>query len=208
MAPVKGFKDTIEWYDKNASAYAGSTKSHPRNARVFTSLLHGKKILDAGCGPGHDTNMFTQMGFEAIGVDVSVGLLTQAKQTYPNCTFVEGNFLSLSFEDETFDGVWSQASLLHFETGKEVRQALKEFYRVLKAKGVIYVAVKKQQGNTKTAVVTDSLSHADRFFQYFTEDELRNLLLETGFSVIKTELQEDSHGRNEVQWIIILGRKN
>jgi len=207
MKNVHGSQDTIDWYNKNAKLYSDSTFKNDQNSQLFTSLLPGKKILDAGCGPGHDTNMFFQMEYDAVGVDISEGLIAEAKHKYPNCIFVEGNLLTLPFKKNTFDGVWSQASLLHLETEMEVKRALKEFYRVLKSDGILYVYVKKQEGKEKTAVVSDSVSHHDRFFQYFSVIEIKDLFKTSGFSVLKTEVQEDRHGRNDVHWIMVIGRK-
>jgi len=70
---------------------------------------------------------------------LSKGLLKVARREFPHLTFVEGNFLSLPFENETFDAIWSNTSLLHLETINDVKQALSEFQRTLKSKGVLHI---------------------------------------------------------------------
>jgi len=45
-----------------------------------------------------------------------------ARTTYPEIKFVEGNFLNLPFADQSFDGIWAHASLLHLETVKAVEK--------------------------------------------------------------------------------------
>lgn len=209
MSAVKGFKDTIDWYNANAKTYFDVTavgQPH-KNVPVFLSYVSGNRILDAGCGAGHDSHFFGHMGYQVTGIDISDGLLIEARKKYPECAFVQGDLRKLPFKDGVFDGIWSQASLLHMETSEDIIQALQEFHRVLKHKGILYVYVKKQQTEEKTAVVTDSLSYHDRFFQYFTLDEMKELLGKTGFSVVQTDEQEDSHERKEVQWIMIIGKK-
>jgi ubiquinone/menaquinone biosynthesis C-methylase UbiE len=120
--------------------------------------------------------------------------------------------LDLPFDDASFDGVWSNTSLLHLETAEDVKRALGEIYRVLKKPGLLHVVVKAQTGANKTAVVSDKLSGHDRFFQYFTVDELSQLLTAAGFNIthIKeySETETIPHGRPEVKLIWCLAQKD
>lgn len=211
---VKGFKDTIEWYNQNAEQYAQTTlqTASPEEIDQFAKLLPDRaKVLDAGCGGGRDTDLLSKKGLKVIGLDLSSGLIKVGRKTFPELEFVEGNMLSLPFPDSDFDGVWSHASLLHLETAEEVTQALQEFNRVMKQTAVLHVLVKAQIGEFKTAVVTDTLSKHDRFFQYFTQPELQNLLKESGFNLISIEQYKETDrnpkGRPEVEWILALARK-
>lgn len=211
---IKGFRDTIDWYNQNADQYAQSTfqTTSPEEVDQFAKLMcKGAKILDAGCGSGRDTCLLSKKGFEVIGFDISSGLINVAHKTFPELKFIEGNMLSLPFSDSDFDGIWSNASLLHLETIEEVKKVLSEFNRVMKQAAVLHVLVKAQTGESKTAIVTDSLSKHDRFFQYFTEPELLSLLKESGFNLISIEQYKESDknstGRPEVEWILALARK-
>lgn len=211
---VKGFQDTIEWYNQNAGQYAQATFQTASSEEVdqFAKLLfEGAKVLDAGCGGGRDTDLLSKKGLKTVGLDLSSGLIKVARKTFPELEFVEGNMLSLPFPDSGFDGVWSHASLLHLETSDEVKKALQEFNRVVKQTAVLHVLVKAQTGESKTAVVTDSLSKHDRFFQYFTKSELQDLLKESGFEPISIEqykeIDRNPKGRPEVEWILALARK-
>lgn len=208
MSDIKGFLDTIDWYNKNAVNYAKTTTNHTQNVAIFTSYLSGKIILDAGCGAGHDTDMFDRLGYDTTGIDISTGLINEAKKRYPKSKFVIGDLLNIPFENSYFNGVWAQASLLHFETVGQVKQVINEFFRVLNDNGILYVFVKKQRGSQKTAVVSDTLSKHDRFFQYFNENEIKQYLRDNGFEILKTDIQNDLHGRNEIQWIMVIGKKS
>lgn len=212
---VKGFQDTIGWYNKNAKKYAqvSESQSNPEQVIEFAALLpKHAKVLDAGCGAGRDTNLLSKKGVNAIGLDISEGLIAVARQQYPNLTFIEGDLRGLPFNNQEFDGVWAHASLLHLETGEDVSKSLSEFARVLKPKGILHVLVKAQTGDEKTAVVSDKLSEHDRFFQYFTRDEVEQLLQEHNFSIVKLEQYREVErvpaGRPEVKWILALARKN
>lgn len=207
---VTGNKDTINWYDANAEKYAADSDgiTFEKTAQQFLEKLHpNPKILEAGCGSGRDAITLSELGAEVTGIDASEGLIEVAKKKSSDIGFLVGNFLNLPFPDETFDGVWSHASLVHLDTISDVKSALSEFYRVLKNEGYLYVLVKKQNGDEKTAVVSDSLSNHDRFFRYYTEEELQTLLEKAGFTVTEVKTKEDVHGRNEVTWLKLLAKK-
>jgi ubiquinone/menaquinone biosynthesis C-methylase UbiE len=207
---VTGNKDTINWYDANAEKYAADSDgiTFESTARQFLEKLNpNPKILEAGCGSGRDAITLSELGAEVTGVDASEGLIAVAKKKSSDIEFLVCNFLDLPLLDETFDGVWSHASLVHLDTISDVKSALSEFYRVLKNEGYLYVLVKKQNGEEKTAVVSDSLSNHDRFFRYYTEEELQTLLEESGFTVTEVKTEEDVHGRNEVTWLKLLAKK-
>jgi ubiquinone/menaquinone biosynthesis C-methylase UbiE len=207
---IIGNKDTINWYNDNADKYAADTDdiTFEATARNFLErLVPNPKILDAGCGSGRDSATLSELSAEVTGIDLSKGLIEVAKKKRPGITFIEGSFLNIPFPNETFDGIWSHASLVHLDTIKDVRIALNEFNRVLKPNGQLYILVKKQSGEEKTAVVSDSLSNHDRFFRYYTEDELTALLEESGYMLEEIATEDDPHGREEVQWIKVFARK-
>jgi len=211
---VTGLEDTIKWYDEHAEQYAeaGATYFDMNHITTFAKRLpQGASVLDAGCGAGRDADILSKQSLKMTGIDLSTGLLEVARKKFPEITFVEGNLLGLPFDDTSFDGVWSNTSLLHLETVENVKQALAEMYRVLKKPGLLHVVVKARTGADKTAVVSDKLSGHDRFFQYFAADELSLLLTEAGFTVdqIKeySEIETIPHGRPEVRLIWCLAQK-
>ena len=91
------------------------------------------------------------------------------------------------------------------------KKALSEFHRVLSSKGILHVLVKAQTGDNKTAIVLDTTSKHERFFQYFSQEEIKKLLEEAGFETFKieqyNERDKDPKGRTEVEWILSLSRK-
>lgn len=207
---IKGFADTIKWYDQNAKQYADlSYKVTPKDLiKKFIELLpQNPKILDAGCGAGKDSKVFNELGIGVTGIDLSKGLINEAKRRNPTVNFIEGNFLNTPFNNNYFDGIWAHASLVHLETINNVKKALNEFYRVLKVGGILHIYVKAQVGKNKTEVVKDTLSKHNRFFRYYTEDELEKLLNEN-FKIIEIEMQNDLHGRKDVKWVALFAKKD
>lgn len=207
---IQGFDDTIAWYNANAQKYAENIEDVPSLDYLdeFSDIVgKGTSVLDAGCASGRDTNLLHERGINAIGLDLSISLLNIARQRYPNLKFIEGNFLELPFQDTSFDGIWAHASLLHLESTEDVIKALSEFNRILKSGGVMHVFVKQQLGKDKTSIVSDKLSGHDRFFQWFSKNEMQNLLRKTQFAILKIEDNiPDPAGRNEVKWIRVLAK--
>jgi ubiquinone/menaquinone biosynthesis C-methylase UbiE len=207
---IKGFKDTINWYDNNSEEYANAlyTIVPIESINLFLSYLPSSpNILEAGCGPGRESSVFIEKGAIVTGVDVSEGLLKIAKAKNPNAKYIKTNFLNLPFADSVFDGVWSHASLVHLEKISDVKLALSEFKRVLKSNGILYVYVKMQTGGKKTEIIKDSLSNHERFFRFYEPEELRKLLTSSGFEIITFGLKDDEYGRSEVKWIETVVKK-
>lgn len=201
------FKETIEWYDRNAKIYAKKTALLINREQIeeFCGLVKNGLILDAGCGAGRDSREFQNRGFKVVGVDISSGLLAIAKNTYLGIDFIKGNLLNLPFKDAIFKGIWAHASLVHLENKKEVEKALQEFYRLLENQGIIHILVKKRKGR-KYCITTDKISGEKRFFQYFDKNEMILIIKKAGFVILRAVTENDLAGRN-VKWILILAKK-
>lgn len=208
---VKGLKDTIDWYDKHAQQYAKGIQSlAPQDMlQKFASMLPPKaKVLDAGSTAGRDSKILADLRLDVIGIDASKNLVILAKKQYPHIRFVQGNFLDLPFSRDFFHGVWAHASLVHLESVKDTNKALKEFNRVLKIGGILYLFVKSHTDTEKFKIVSDSLSRDYRFFQFYTKEEVKALLERNGFII--TFLEDnypDNADRKEIKWIVAFAKK-
>ncbi|HYC34426.1 MAG TPA: class I SAM-dependent methyltransferase [Candidatus Paceibacterota bacterium] len=203
-------KDTIDWYDENAEIYAraaNSTNMADAVSVFLKCLPPNPLVLDAGCGSGRDSKELHKGGAKVIGIDISKGMLKIAQRDNPDIEFVHGDITNMPFEDNRFDGVWAQASLVHMETIEEAKQALKEFYRVLKPGGHANINVKMKVGNQDAAVIKDTLLNHDRFFRFYDPDELAKYLEETGFINNEYELLADPHNREDTKWASFLVQK-
>ena len=205
---------TIRWYNQNAQKFANLVESQQPVDYLsdFLELLPPSPvILDAGCGSGRDSVYFNHQGCQLTGLDLSTELLKIAKKRCPSCSFVLGDLRNLPFPDNSFDGVWAQASLLHLRTNQDVTKALQEFARVVKKNGIIHVFVRGHISGKKV-FSSKFLSTGDqRLFHNFTVIELTKLIESAGFKLIKIEqyLESDRqpNGRPNIAWIRSLGRK-
>jgi trans-aconitate methyltransferase len=70
----------------------------------------GERILDLGCGTGHLAHQIAGHSVIVVGMDRSPDMIAQARQHYPELTFVVGNGEDFAFDDP-FDAVFSNAAL-------------------------------------------------------------------------------------------------
>ena len=213
------YQQTLDWYEKNAWQYSEKTKANSRIDRNqledFVGYINtGKIVLDAGCGSGRDTNTLRDLGFEAVGVDLSEKLLEEARRSYPGVDFRKGDILNLDFEEGYFDGVWAHASIVHFETDKQVEKALSELTRVLKIGGILHLLVRGGTKN-KTETRRDSIAgNYGRFYRNFGKSELEEYIQDRGLEIIKIEkysesdLDPNKRPGEGIEWILLLGRKH
>jgi arsenite methyltransferase len=102
----------------------------------------GERILDVGCGPGfYVAELLEEVGPDGsvVGVDNSAAMLAVATHRTTgraNVAFHEAEVLSLPVEDESFDRAICVQVL---EYVQDVRAALAEMYRALRAGGRLVV---------------------------------------------------------------------
>ncbi len=216
---VNSFKSTINWYDQNAKQYAQSTQGRERIDQLnefYNLVSKEEKVLDAGCAAGVNTAYLFNKGLDTIGLDVSKSLLEVARKHYPDIEFIEGSFLNLPFDNEAFGGIWAHGSIIHFDNIDDVKKTMSEFARVLKKDGILFLAVKAIKEGLKFKVKKDKLSGHDRFFQYFTQDEIKVLTEEVDLNVVNTyqvpesklHLRDEGSVRKDDEWIFYFGKKN
>src|SRR3989344_2389545 len=134
-------------------------------------------VLDAGCGAGTKSKYLIDRGLKVVGIDFSDKLIEIAKREAPS-----GNFFVMDINEadklkENFDGIFAQAVLLHIQK-KDAEKTLNKLLGVLKPGGYLYIAVKEKKfGGADEEIKTenDYGYPYERFFSYFTLDEIKNL---------------------------------
>jgi 2-polyprenyl-3-methyl-5-hydroxy-6-metoxy-1,4-benzoquinol methylase len=101
----------------------------------FVSLLpENPKILDLGCGPGHESMRLASAGAEVIGIDFSYKCIKIARERCHSCQFEVMNFYELDGRFGKFDGIVAYASLIHVKPS-DLPNVLKRVAEVLKEEG-------------------------------------------------------------------------
>ncbi len=193
-------KETIETYNAQASSYQSSRAKFLDTTTIdrFLTMVSGKTILDMGCGPGRDTSVFVEKGYEVVGIDLAQSFVDIARGDVPGATFRHMDVLDLKFPDETFDGIWCNAVLLHL-IPEDIEFALKEAFRVLKPGGTMYVSMKK--GEHQETIIDPRLKDAKRFFSYVQKDVISKIFTSVGFEIVDMYENSVHNTIQVVEWI-------
>lgn len=158
---------TIAWYNENAPRYTRAIReivSVDQMADFFTILPAKAKILDAGCGGGRDSELFANMGHQVVGLDLSTGMLLEAKKQNNFQNFANASHLNLPLQSNFLDGIWAHASLHHMDSHDSFAKAVKEFHRTLQSEGILHLATQAQTSEFESRVVLDTLTNHERFY--------------------------------------------
>ena len=183
---MDALKQTIFSYDRTAAEYTANVAGmhHQSEFNRFCNFISKHSIvLDLGCGSGRDAKIFSEKGYDVVGADLSGGMIEHAKHYAPQADFTQMDMRQLGFADETFDGVWCVASMLHLPK-KDMPHALCEANRVLNYCGVFYIAVKQGFGEGLEADARYG-EGINKFFSYYQPEELEAMLSIAGFSKIE-----------------------
>jgi ubiquinone/menaquinone biosynthesis C-methylase UbiE len=97
-------------------------------------------ICDMGCGPGQIARYLFDCGARVCGVDLSDGMIEQARRLHPTITFSQGDMLILSdIADGSYGGIAAFYAIVNIPP-LSLAQALRELQRVLCAGGVLLLS--------------------------------------------------------------------
>ena len=167
--------------------------------KKFINLVQKGKVLDLGCGSGFQSNFLSESGLEVVGVDFSDGMIKESIKRVPEAKFLVMDILKLKFPKAYFDGIYARASLFHIKK-KDIGETLKKLNDILKKGGIIYLALKEGEGER----YMDHPQKGSRFFAFYQEKEMENLLKKYRFKIIEVFYEKTSN----TNWLQILARKD
>ncbi len=126
-----------EWFGQEyLELYAHRDRGEAERHVDFVQARFGdeqpRAVLDLACGAGRHTSALRRRGYRALGVDLSLTLLTQS----PELPRVAGDMRCVPFADATFDWVLNFfTSFGYFESERENFRVLEEMVRVMRPGG-------------------------------------------------------------------------
>jgi ubiquinone/menaquinone biosynthesis C-methylase UbiE len=105
--------------------------------KIVEKLTSGS-VLDVACGTGTLLEMAKMKGLECYGIDISEGMLDQAKRKVPDAVVRQASYYEIPYPEESFDHVVATNAL----SGDFInaRKVLLEMIRVCRSGGWIYIA--------------------------------------------------------------------
>lgn len=131
-------------YETQAGAFAGlemqgtqylAFRDIPMLLREHAGSV--SSVLDYGCGAGRSTRFLKRLGFDPVGVDVSLDMLEQARSKGGAGEYHHIPSGLLPFADGTFDLVFSSFVFLEVSRIEEIERILREMKRVLRSDGTV-----------------------------------------------------------------------
>lgn len=106
----------------------------------FASEVKGRgEVCDMGCGPGHVARYLHQAGVTVFGLDLSPGMLEQARTLNSGIRFREGNMLALELEDQVLVGITAFYAIVNLPE-ESLPLVFREMRRVLQPGGLLLLA--------------------------------------------------------------------
>jgi SAM-dependent methyltransferase len=136
-----------ESYDRLAEEYARRIADELQYKPLDRELLDrfaqqttGRgEVCDMGCGPGHVARYLRDAGASVFGLDLSPGMLEQARKLNPDISFREGNMLALDILDGALAGIAAFYAIVNIPK-LSLPVVFREIQRVLQPGGLLLLA--------------------------------------------------------------------
>jgi SAM-dependent methyltransferase len=125
-------------YDESLPAHVVEHYLRKRTAFLAATSPTGP-ALDVGCGTGALAERLAAHGYEVVGVDPSDGMLEVLRRRCPAVRAVQASGTELPFDDDSFQLVFTVATMHHIAEPDAVRQALIEMVRVSRPGGRVVI---------------------------------------------------------------------
>ncbi|MBM3247341.1 class I SAM-dependent methyltransferase [Candidatus Pacearchaeota archaeon] len=185
-------------WDAIAGPWSKFRRQSPKEVQDFLIKQKGK-VLDLGCGSGR--NLVKLEGIRFYGVDFAKKQLEfaeqEAKKQEIPAEFIKARCSELPFEDNFFDAAIFISVLHCMDKAEERKKSLEELYRVLKKGASVMISVwdKNSRELFKEKKVKEGLMDWKdnntvyrRYYYFYDEKELKDLLESIGFKIEKTSL--------------------
>jgi SAM-dependent methyltransferase len=186
MEEQKGTNEPRASYDRLATQYTrhlfDELDRKPLDRELLARFAREVRgpVCDLGCGPGHVARHLQGLGVDVFGVDLSPGMVEEARRLNPEIEFREGDMLSLEDADGSLGGIVAFYSVVHLRR-EELPRAFGEMRRALAPGGLLLLSFH----------VGDEVVHLDELwgvgvsldFRFFRTDEVVDRLTDAGFQI-------------------------
>lgn len=179
--------ERVEWWDEMSQANARSeARIHDldRTTKAL-NLVHGSRVLDAGCGTGQWAIAFAKRGYVVSGIDIAPAMIERARQhSHDEGVSVDwrvGDYTALVADDLPYDAIHARVSLQFVESAYETLLALGS---ALTPSGRLFVSVPGAASPIYSTTWRRFLPNEAVTINYITPWDLERLLAELGWTVL------------------------
>jgi SAM-dependent methyltransferase len=166
------------------------------------AVAKGGALLDLGCGTGRHAIELTRRGYNVVGFDLSLAMLSraadEAQDRDQKINFIQGDMREMTFEGR-FDGIFCWGTTFGFFDEEKNLQVLKNVFRALRSGGQFLLDVANR----------DFIIHQSPSLAWFEGegcvcmDEMAMDWITSRMKVKRTMMMEDGRNR-EVEYSIRL----
>jgi ubiquinone/menaquinone biosynthesis C-methylase UbiE len=181
--------DVQRAYDDAARAYAdhlfGELAHKPFDRamldRIAEQVGDAGKICDMGCGPGQIARYLKDRGAPTVGIDLSAGMIENARRLNPDIEFVQGDMRALdAVADSAFAGIVTAYAIVNIPRD-ELPLVFREFRRILRPEGVLLLSF--HVGDEVRHVTDLHRTPVELDFYFYTPAIVKALLTDAGFTI-------------------------
>ncbi len=193
---------TLQHYEQRAEDFWQGTRDHDVSQNIAALLQRIETapphvILDFGCGPGRDLQVFAALGHVAIGVEGSARFAAMAR-AYSGGTVWQQDFLKLDLPPQHFDGVYANAALFHVPA-QELLRVLRELHATLKPGGVLFSSNPRGDNHAGWS--------GGRYGVYHDLETWRGYLTAAGFTELTHYYRPEGLPRQQQPWLASVWRR-
>jgi len=171
-----------EYADRFAGELAHKPLDRDLLARFAADIRGRGPVYDLGCGPGQTTAFLHGCGVDVRGLDLSPGLLAEARRRHPGLEFESGDLLDLPLADSCLAGVVAFYAIVHLSPSG-LRRALGEMWRVLRPGGRLLLAFHVGTGSIHVEEFLGRPVSLD--FVFFFPQDVTGELVQAGFAAVE-----------------------
>ncbi len=178
---VKHFYDLIaeqearEWYPNNLLL---------PSIQEFLALFKARpRILDLGCGTGHESMRLKNEGAEVVGIDFSDESIRIAKEKNNDIDFYLMDYESIDRSLGLFDGIFSSGSIIHLDE-EHLKDLLVRLQKILKPRGFVVVIFQRGEGKKIHYPVING-EKIERIVELYSRERMIRIFDECGYAYVK-----------------------
>lgn len=195
---------TIETYDMFSKSWSSDHADMSHSTSILESFkkhLPDGSILEVGAGGSSDCRLLSDAGYDYFGTDAAAGMVTMAKERYPDITFKQYNIYDVEDIGRQFDGFWANAILLHIPK-QRIDDALQALNHVIRKGGVGFISIKDGAGEQFEDRMQTG-RHEKRLFSFWRREEFEQALSRNGFKVASYEYRPKNERSNWHHFYVI-----